>query len=335
MTRRKSFFILVSILVVAFLFVTACNNEPQVVDKITWKGDFASAPSNPSKYDSYYNTTDGCSYIYDGTQWTLLAKQGASGEKGETGEKGEKGDSGLDGTSLVWKGSLRSAPINAEELWAYYNTETGCSYIFSGGTWKLLAGRGASISWLGSLASEPENPVLYEAYYNTKDGCSYIYDGTKWTLLAQKGNKGDTGEQGVQGEQGIQGLQGASIVWKGSLDDFPSNPENLWAFFNLSNGCSYIYQDGTWYFIAISGTTINWLGSFEEAPTKADYYDAYFNTTDGCTYIYGGTDWILIARGGAKGETGEKGDPGINGTSIIWKGNYSSSSELTLSLIHI
>lgn len=323
MTRRKSFFILISILVVAFLFVTACNNEPQVVDKITWKGDFASAPSNPSKYDSYYNTTDGCSYIYDGTQWTLLAKQGASGEKGE------KGDAGLDGTSLVWKGSLRSAPINAEELWAYYNTETGCSYIFSGGTWKLLAGRGASISWLGSLASEPENPVLYEAYYNTKDGCSYIYDGTKWTLLAQKGNKGDTGEQGVQGEQGIQGLQGASIVWKGSLDDFPSNPENLWAFFNLSNGCSYIYQDGTWYFIAISGTTINWLGSFEEAPTKADYYDAYFNTTDGCTYIYGGTDWILIARGGAKGETGEKGDPGINGTSIIWKGNYSSSSELT------
>ncbi len=417
--------ILLFALIILSCCIVACNSEPEKIDKITWIGDFADAPINPAKYDCYYNTIDGCSYIYDGTSWTLLAKQGSSGEKGDKGDsgfdgqsiewkgsyvtapktpanlwayyntsdgcsyiyqngnwtllagrgasitwlgsfvtapsssilyaayynttdgcsyiydgtkwtllaqKGNKGDTGeqgiqgLQGTSIVWKGSQRNAPINAEELWAYYNTQTGSSYIFSNGTWKLLAGRGASISWLGSLSKAPEDPVLYEAYYNTIDGCSYIYDGTKWSLLAQKGSKGDTGEQGEQGIQGVQGLQGASIVWKGSLTEYPETPENLWAFFNLSDGCSYIYQDGTWSLIAVSGAIINWLGSFAEAPTDVYFYDAYFNITDGCTYIYDGDEWILIARSGAQGEKGDKGDTGaqgaagLDGKSIIWKG---------------
>ena len=43
---------------------------------IVWLGSFASADeiNNPQPMNAYYNTTDGCSYIYDGTKWTLLAK---------------------------------------------------------------------------------------------------------------------------------------------------------------------------------------------------------------------------------------------------------------------
>ncbi len=328
-----------TVLIFVFVFLTGCfigcDNSapvPQEVTaespygKISWRGSFESAPSDPEKYDVYFNTTDGCTYIYNGTQWSLMALKGDKGDAGATGVQGEQGVKGLDGQSIVWKGSLRSAPNNPEELWAYYNTENGCSYIFSNGVWKILAGRGVSISWLGSFAIAPDEPVLYEAYYNTTDGCSYIYDGTKWTMLAQKGSKGDTG---AQGEQGVQGIQGASIIWKGEYEDYPENPEELWAFFSLSTGCSFIYSGGEWQLLAVRGAYINWLGSYATVPTDAEYYDAYFNTTDGCTYIYSGEEWILIAQKGDKGNTGEKGDPGLDGESIVWKGNYTSSDELT------
>ncbi len=62
--------------------VTACNNgqvQPPESGKdgvsIVWKGSFASADEieNPQYLWAYYNTTDGCSYIYDGEKWTLLA----------------------------------------------------------------------------------------------------------------------------------------------------------------------------------------------------------------------------------------------------------------------
>lgn len=69
--------------------VTACNNgqvQPPESGKdgvsIVWKGSFASADEieNPQYLWAYYNTTDGCSYIYDGEKWTLLA-----GKAPETG----------------------------------------------------------------------------------------------------------------------------------------------------------------------------------------------------------------------------------------------------------
>ncbi|MBQ6781556.1 MAG: DUF1566 domain-containing protein [Treponema sp.] len=52
---------------------------------IVWKGPFASADEieDPETNWAYFNTTDGCSYIYDGTEWTLLAQSGANGADGK------------------------------------------------------------------------------------------------------------------------------------------------------------------------------------------------------------------------------------------------------------
>ena len=50
-----------------------------------WQGSSATPPANPEKYWAYFNTTDGCSYIYDGEKWTLLAQAGADGENGNGG----------------------------------------------------------------------------------------------------------------------------------------------------------------------------------------------------------------------------------------------------------
>lgn len=223
---------------------------------IVWKGELATAPESPELYWAYYNTETGCSYIWNGESWDLLAKAGIDGENGDNGKDG------LDGKSIVWKGELSSAPIAPELYWAYYNTETGCSYIWNGATWDLLSKtgkdgnngengkdglNGKSIVWKGELATAPESPELYWAYYNTETGCSYIWNGKSWELLSKAGKDGNNGENGKDG------LDGKSIVWKGELSTPPDSPELYWAYYNTENGCSYIWNGTKWDLLSKAG----------------------------------------------------------------------------------
>ena len=50
-----------------------------------WQGSSATPPANPEKYWAYFDTDDGCSYIYDGEKWTLLAQAGKDGANGTGG----------------------------------------------------------------------------------------------------------------------------------------------------------------------------------------------------------------------------------------------------------
>ncbi|MGN0840956.1 MAG: carboxypeptidase regulatory-like domain-containing protein [Candidatus Ornithospirochaeta sp.] len=257
----------------------AAGEKGDTGTSITWLGSYAGHPSSTTLYAAYYNTTDGNSYIYDGSSWTILASKGGQGDKGETGEQGETGatgPSGLDGKSIIWKGSLATAPTAAEELWAYYNTGDGNSYIYNGTSWDILAKAGAtgpqgdkgeagtSITWFGSFSCHPTLTTLYAAYYNTTDGNSYIYDGFSWTILASKGGQGD---------QGASGLDGRSMVWKGSLASAPSNAEELWAYYNTTDGNAYIYSGSSWNLL-IENVSINY-----DEPTiigtvaQSEYYD--------------------------------------------------------------
>ena len=173
-----------------------------------WLGAFANAPKNPKLYEAYFNTEDGCSYIWNGNSWDLLA------QAGKDGVDGEHGIDGKDGLSIVWKGSLESAPENPELYWVYYNIEDGCSYIWNGSSWDIISqdgfdgtdgldgingtdGKngvdGLSIVWKGVYSVAPENPELNWAYYNTEDGCSYIWNGSEWDLLAKAGKDGGDG----------------------------------------------------------------------------------------------------------------------------------------------
>ena len=63
-----------------------------------------------------------------------------------------------------------------------------------------------------------------------------------------QGEKGDQGIQGEKGERGDNGKDGISMVWLGSYysaDDI-ENPQYLNAFFNMTDGCSYIFDVYNW-----------------------------------------------------------------------------------------
>ena len=58
------------------------------------------------------------------------------------GNDGQDGKDGKDGLSIIWKGALDEAPAEPELNWAYYNKNDGCSYIYNGSEWNLLAKAG-------------------------------------------------------------------------------------------------------------------------------------------------------------------------------------------------
>jgi hypothetical protein len=143
---------------------------------ISWQGSFTAHPSNPELNWVYYNTTQGISYIYDGTVWNILAMDGVDGQTGAQGELGLPGLDGLDGVSISWRGSFADHPTSPELNWAYYNTTVGISYIWDGSAWQILA----------------------------KDGDP--------GATGPQGEPGEQGETGLMGPQGPAGEAGVSFI---------------------------------------------------------------------------------------------------------------------------
>ena len=228
---------------------------------IIWKGSMSSAPSSPDTNWAYYNSTDKVSYIYTGADWDTLSVSGSDGTKGDPGAAGQDGIDGTDGISIIWKGSMASAPSSPDTNWAYYNSTDKVSYIYTGAGWDTLsvsgsdgtkgdtgaAGQdgidgtdGVSIIWKGSMASAPSSPDTNWAYYNSTDKVSYIYTGAGWDTLSVSGSDGANGSDGI---------------------------------------------------------SINWLGDYSTAPASPSLNDAYRNTIDGNAYIWNGVLWKLLVEG--------------------------------------
>lgn len=286
------------------VFILSCKQITETTEEITqvnyivpvWKGSLPTAPSNPEVGWAYYNTTVKKSFIYDGSEWQIMAQDGT------------------DGTGITWKGELSSAPSNPKINWAYYNTIDGNSYIYNGTSWDYLAksGRdGASgiLLWLGSYDTVPENPSDGWAYYNTNDGISYIFSNGSWQILSKDGN---------------------GIIWKGVLSVAPESPEVNWAYYDTTNQTSYIWNGTNWDTLSVSlgGDTtvtvgITWLGTFDSAPLSPLIGYAYYNSTAGASYIYDGSVWQQISKDGVNGTNGTS--TTVTGYLITWKGSYSSA----------
>ena len=143
------------------------------------------------------------------------------------------------------------------------------------------------------------------------------------------GIDGQDGKDGLNGADGVNGEDGTSIIWKGSFDTHPSNPENGWAYYNINDKKSYVYQDGAWYQMTIDGQdgidgnngadglSIAWKGELTSPPENPQENWVYKDTDNGIVYIYTGTAWEVMTYDGSNGADGAKGDDG-NGVYITY-----------------
>ncbi|WP_319755575.1 InlB B-repeat-containing protein [uncultured Sphaerochaeta sp.] len=156
-----------------------------------------------------------------------------------------------------------------------------------------------SIIWKGELTSAPTNPQLNWAYYNSTDKISYMYDGSAWQVLARDGMVGPTGPTGPTGEPGV------SIIWQGELTDHPGDPELNWAYYNLTEGKSYIYDGESWQVLAQDGNdgmdgedgkTAVWI--------KYDSNQGESGTVPDIEYLYAGDSTTIKNNTGNLSRTG-------------------------------
>lgn len=102
------------------------GNDGDDGTSIIWKGTYASVPSNAENGWAYYNSTAKASYVYQNDTWYQMSIDGVDGQNGE------------DGSSIVWKGELSTAPTNPETNWVYKDSDDGKVYIYNGTGWELM-----------------------------------------------------------------------------------------------------------------------------------------------------------------------------------------------------
>ncbi len=85
------------------------------------------------------------------------------------------------------------------------------------------------------------------------ENISLTSENIKENLL--RGKDGKDGLDGTDGKDGKDGLNGISIIWLGSFasSDEIEKPEYLNAYFNTTDGCSYIYIEKEWTLLASAG----------------------------------------------------------------------------------
>jgi len=142
---------------------------------LIWQGSLASAPASPALAWAYHDTTTGMTMYWQGSAWQVLATDGLTGLTGATGATGPAGSNGTNGLSIVWKGSLSSAPGSPVTNWAYYNTSTLIAYIYDGSTWQTLysanfpTGRTASYVFATSDALASDKAQANQVLTGTAD----------------------------------------------------------------------------------------------------------------------------------------------------------------------
>ena len=158
----------------------------------------------------------------------------------------------------------------------------------------------------GIQGNDGKTPVKGVDYFDGKDG-----------------KDGYTPVKGVDysdGTDGQDGKDGTSIVWKGSFDTAPTNPQNGWAYYDETQHASYTYQNG-WYQMSVDGVdgqdgtdgqSIVWKGESSTAPQSPVKNWVYRDIDDGKVYIYNGTGWELMVLDGSDGADGTNGSDGLS-----------------------
>jgi len=164
---------------------------------------------------------------------------------------------------------------------------------------------GTDATALNSLLSVENEPA----------GSNCEFGGKKYNYGIDDNKDDDLDSNEIDGSSYV--CNGKPIVWKGSLGSQPSNPEVGWAYYNTTDGKSYLYDGSSWSMIAKDGTTVIdigfvWKGTLSEAPSSPSNGWAYYDSSDNKSYIYANSTWNILTQDGSKGD---KGDTGATGTS--------------------
>jgi hypothetical protein len=185
------------------------------IDKGDWK--------EKTKY-GYYDRVS-----HNGALWLCVSEEATEEEPGignawlKQVAEGQKGDPGL---SVIGGGHWESSktPYEANTLVSFYN----CVFISNVKT---------------------SNPPIAIARY--KDG-SFIRQKNGGYILAGKSADFTVHEDWTMLLDGRE-LQGKSITFLGSFDKAPSNPAEGNSYYNTTDKCTYVYQNGVWMLMVSDG----------------------------------------------------------------------------------
>ena len=165
---------------------------------------------------------------------------------------------------------------------------------------------GTDATALNSLLSVENEPA----------GSNCEFGGKKYNYGIDDNKDDDLDSNEIDGSSYV--CNGKPIVWKGSLGSQPSNPEVGWAYYNTTDGKSYLYDGSSWSMIAKDGTTVIdigfvWKGTLSEAPSSPSNGWAYYDSSDNKSYIYANSTWNILTQDGSKGDKGDTGATGSKG----------------------
>ena len=116
---------------------------------------------------------------------------------------------------------------------------------------------------------------------------------TECLLLAKDGLDADSGADGTEG-----------IIWQGISSSHPLDPQLNWAYYNSTDGASYIYDGRNWQILSedgqdgadgtTAGPAVAWQGSLDREPESPQLNWAYHNSDDRTSYIYDGAMWQML-----------------------------------------
>ncbi|MBF0545532.1 MAG: carboxypeptidase regulatory-like domain-containing protein [Candidatus Riflebacteria bacterium] len=283
---------------------------------ITWEGNLPSPPDNPQLNWAYYNISTKESYIWDGTTWALLTRDGAQGITGSTGFTGATG----------LTGSMGSTGLNGNSG-IFGNDGTTGSIGVIGAT----GSPGVDIVWLGATTTVPISPQTDWAYYDPVAQTSYIWTGSSWQILAQSGARGNTGATGITGVTGGSGLKGSIGDTGGTGIDGPTGNTGVAGIPGESGSTGATGVLGS---IGLTGATgITGTTGITGLPGIAGTTGATGDTgltgppgangstgAAGTTGTTGASGFIGVTGSTGPGPIGPTGATGAPGISILWFG---------------
>jgi hypothetical protein len=187
---------------------------------------------------------------------------GLTGPTGPTGPQGLTGLTGPEGSKATFSITSATPPSNPVDGQAWFNSTNGKGYTYYDSYWveigSSLSGpagaqgpagptgpqgpQGVSINLKASSLTVAALPTIgnstNDARIVDEDGDLYIWNGSSWSSAGQI--------VGPQGPAGPQGPTGSKATFSVVASTAPSNPVEGQAWYNSTDGLTYIYYDSSW-----------------------------------------------------------------------------------------